>query len=68
MPVESDNGGTHMYRSSWAGIIYLIIGLLVANSHGYFADIGTLSGILSALLAIALWPLLLFGANLHIAL
>jgi len=57
-----------MHRNSWAGIIYLIIGLLIANSHGYFAALGSLSGILSALLAILLWPLLLFGANLHVAL
>jgi hypothetical protein len=57
-----------MYRNSWAGIIYLVIGLLIANSQGYFATLGTLSGILSALLAILLWPLLLFGANLHVAL
>lgn len=47
-------------------IIYLIIGALVAAGHGYFTDLGSISGILSALLAILLWPLLLFGVNLHL--
>lgn len=52
---------------SIGGVIYLVIGLVVAQSQGYLgiADIGSL---LSALLAIVLWPLLLFGVDLHIAL
>jgi|GEM_PF-974774 len=53
---------------SIGGILYLVIGLIVASSHGYLADLGTLSGILSALLGILLWPLVLFGANVHITL
>lgn len=55
-----------MFRSV-GGVIYIIIGLVVANSHGYLSiqDIGSL---ISAILGIVLWPLILFGANLHIAL
>ncbi len=54
-------------RTSWGAIIYIIIGVVVAANRGYLTDLGTISGILSALLAIVLWPLLLFGVNLHLS-
>ncbi len=54
-------------RTSLFGVIYIIIGFLVAYSHGYFANLATLSGILSAVLAILLWPLVLLGVSLVIA-
>jgi hypothetical protein len=47
-------------------IVYLIIGLVVAGSHQYFVHLGTLTGIASAVLAVVLWPLVLFGVNLHL--
>ncbi|MDQ2710423.1 MAG: hypothetical protein M3Z25_23645 [Actinomycetota bacterium] len=45
-------------------LIWLIIGLVVALSHGY--PINNLSTLLSFLLAIFLWPLVLLGVDLHI--
>lgn len=48
-------------------VIYLLIGVVMAANRGYLV-FGTLSDVLSALLAIVLWPLLLFGVNLHLAL
>jgi hypothetical protein len=53
-------------RSGIGSIIYLIIGVVVASSHHYFTHASTLKPIVSAVLAIALWPLLLFGVNLHV--
>jgi hypothetical protein len=50
------------------GIVYIIIGGVIANSHGYLATAGSVDGLVSAVLAVLLWPLLLFGANLHLAL
>jgi hypothetical protein len=47
-------------------IIYLLIGAFLAGSRGYFGDIGTLEGVVSALLAIVLWPLLLVGVDLRV--
>lgn len=47
-------------------IVYLLIGAFLAGARGYFGDIGTLEGVVSALLAIFLWPLLLVGVNLHV--
>jgi hypothetical protein len=55
------NGG------SLGGAIYLIVGIILAATHGYFTALGSLSSILSALLAVVLWPALLFGANFHLS-
>lgn len=55
-------------RSSSLGIIYLIIGLVVAYSNGYLEGLTSVSNLLSALLAIIGWPLLLLGVNLRITL
>ena len=48
------------------GLIYLAIGIFVAASKDYFENLDTIKRILSALLAILLWPLLLLGIDLHI--
>jgi Mn2+/Fe2+ NRAMP family transporter len=47
-------------------IVYLVVGLIVATSHHYFAHLDGAKAVLSAVLAVALWPLLLFGISLHI--
>jgi hypothetical protein len=47
-------------------IAYVIVGLIVANSHRYFAHLDTFKTIASAVLGVLLWPLLLFGISLHI--
>ncbi|NNN14613.1 MAG: hypothetical protein HKL82_01985 [Acidimicrobiaceae bacterium] len=47
-------------------LVYLVVGAIVANSHSYFVQLANLKAILSAALAIILWPLLYFGVNLHI--
>jgi hypothetical protein len=53
-------------RSGIGTIIWLVIGALVASAHHYFMHVSTLKPIVSAVLAVALWPLLLLGINLHI--
>jgi hypothetical protein len=47
-------------------IVYLVVGVVVANSHHYFTHLNSLTAVLSALLAVLLWPLVLFGVSLHI--
>jgi hypothetical protein len=49
-------------------VLWLVIGLLVAGSHHYFDNLGTLGGLLSALLAVLLWPLVLLGTRITIVL
>ncbi len=46
--------------------VYLGVGLLVASSHNYFAHLGGIKSIVSAVLAVLLWPLVLLGVNLQI--
>jgi hypothetical protein len=53
-------------RSGLGTLIYVIIGVVIAASHHYFSHADALKPIVSAVLAIVLWPLLLFGVNLHI--
>ena len=55
-----------MGRFSLGTIIYLIVGLVVASSQGYLGSLGTIPNILSALLAIVLWPLALLGVGFHL--
>jgi hypothetical protein len=46
-------------------VVYVIVGLVVAATHHYFAHLGALKPLLSAVLAILLWPLVLLGVGLH---
>jgi hypothetical protein len=48
------------------GIAYVVVGIVVASSHHYFVNLGDLKSIVSAVLAVLLWPLVLFGVNLHL--
>jgi hypothetical protein len=52
--------------SSLLAVVYIVVGVIVAASHHYFAHLGTVRGLVSAVLAILLWPLVLLGINLHI--
>jgi hypothetical protein len=47
-------------------IVYLAVGLVVASNNNYLGDLNELSAIISALLAVLLWPLVLLGIDLHI--
>jgi hypothetical protein len=53
-------------RPGLLGIVYLVIGVIVAVRYDYFETLETLRQVLSALLAIVFWPLLLLGIDLHI--
>lgn len=47
-------------------IVWLVIGVLLAASHHYFNNVNAIKPVISAALAILLWPLLLLGINLHV--
>jgi predicted transporter len=55
-----------MFRPSFLGLVYLIVGVAIAATHDYFEKLNTLRLLLSALLAVLLWPLVLLGIDLHI--
>ena len=48
------------------GIVYIVIGVVLASGRGYLSDINGLGALLSAALAILLWPLLLLGVKFRI--
>jgi ABC-type anion transport system duplicated permease subunit len=57
-----------MYRRgpSLLGIIYIVIGVFVAIDHRYLKNIDNLEQVVSAALAIILWPLVLLDVNLRV--
>ena len=52
--------------SKLLGIVYLVVGIVVAASKNYLENLDAIKPVLSAALAILLWPLLLLGIDLHI--
>ncbi len=51
---------------SLVGVVYLVIGVVVASTHGYLVAWNIPGNILEGLAAIVLWPLVaLFGVDLH---
>jgi hypothetical protein len=55
-----------MFSSRFLGLVYIVVGVAIAASYDYFERLGSLRQIVSAVLAIALWPLVLLGVDLHI--
>lgn len=55
-----------MLRPSFAGLVYIVVGVAVAAQKHYFKHLDTIRLIGSAILAIVLWPLLFLGIDLHI--
>lgn len=56
----------HPMSGIW-GLLYIIIGVVVASTHGYLGAVfSSIPHLISALLAILLWPAILLGANLHL--
>ncbi len=53
-------------RFNLLALIYVAIGVAVAANYDYFERLGTIRGIISAILAVILWPLVLLGVDLSI--
>ena len=47
-------------------VVYLVAGGIVSATHHYWSNLHALKPIISAILALLLWPLLLVGINLHV--
>jgi hypothetical protein len=47
-------------------VLYVVVGVVLASSHHYLSNLDTVRRIVSAALAILLWPLVLLGIDLHI--
>jgi hypothetical protein len=53
-------------RSGLGSLIWIVVGVVIAASHHYFNHASAIKPIVSAILAIVLWPLVLLGINLHV--
>jgi hypothetical protein len=51
---------------SLLALVYVGVGVAIAATHEYFENVNGWRGVLSAIFAIFLWPLVLLGIDLHI--
>ncbi len=54
-----------IFKRRWVVVLWVLIGIVVAWERSYIT-VGILKLVLSALLAIFLWPLVLLGVSLHL--
>lgn len=52
-------------HGSLGGLLWIVIGLIVAGTHHYFSTLNTVSAVGTAVLAVIAWPLILL--HVHIA-
>jgi hypothetical protein len=57
---------TLMRRIPLLFVVYLVVGVIVAFSEDYLENLETTKRLLSALLAIILWPLVLLGFDVRV--
>jgi hypothetical protein len=55
-----------MLRGGFFSFVYLIVGAVVASQHNYLVGLNDVSHLVSAALAVVLWPLVLLDVNLHL--
>jgi hypothetical protein len=53
-------------HQSLVAFVYLVLGVGVAAAHDYFDRVDAVKLVLSAVLAVAFWPLVLLGINLRV--
>jgi hypothetical protein len=53
-------------RVSILGIAWVVIGVVVAAANDYFDSLETTGRVLTAIAAILMWPMLLFGYDIRI--
>jgi hypothetical protein len=56
-----------MFRPSILTIAWIVIGVVVAAAQDYFDSLRTAGRVLTAIAAVILWPLLLFGFDVRIS-
>lgn len=54
-------------RPSLLAVLWIVIGIVVAATQDYFDSLGSTGRVLSAIGAVLLWPLLLFGFDIRIS-
>ena len=55
-----------MRRTTFLLLIYLVIGVVVAYAENYLENVDRTKRLISAVLAIVLWPLVLIGFDVKV--
>jgi uncharacterized membrane protein YkvI len=56
-----------MFRApSWLGIVWVVVGVAVAAINDYFDNLNTVGRVISAILAVILWPIILLGFDITV--
>jgi hypothetical protein len=55
-----------MRRTTFLLLIYLVIGAVVAYAENYLEDVDRTKRLISAVLAVVLWPLVLIGFDVKV--
>jgi uncharacterized membrane protein YkvI len=56
-----------MFRApTWLGAVWLIVGVAVAAINDYFDNLETVGRVISAILAVVLWPIVLLGFDITV--
>lgn len=55
-----------MRRTSFLFLVYIVIGVVVAYAENYLENVDRTKRLLSAILAVALWPLVLIGFDVKV--
>lgn len=58
--------GLRSRQVSLGAVLWIVIGLVVAANNDFLDDLGSLERILSAMLAVAVWPLVLLDVHFGI--
>jgi hypothetical protein len=54
-------------RALFAPTVWIVIGVVVAAVYDYFDNLDTVGQVLSAIAAVVVWPVLLFGFDIEIS-
>jgi hypothetical protein len=53
--------------SLYLPLVWIVVGVVVAAIYDYFDTLGTAGRVLTAVVAVLLWPILLFGFDISIS-
>ena len=56
-----------LMRALFAPTVWIVIGVVVAAIYDYFDELSTVGQVLTAIAAVAVWPILLFGFEIQIS-
>lgn len=56
-----------LLRALFAPTIWIVAGVVVAAVYDYFDNLDTVGQVLSAIAAVVVWPVLLFGFDIQLS-